>query len=217
MVERVHGVLGNLITKMSMGSPSKWDEFLPSATFILNARTHNVTGYTPFSLVYGFQPRLPGDIFPPCIFDTRDPDDISLLTSTELNRLGQNRALALQRSREQQDEYLRSREGQEAVTFSVGEYVKLKNFAKTKFQFRHNGPFIVDRIGANNYYYLMRANGDLLPHPYNGAHLLPWSGALSSTAEDTISAHPSSSAIVAENPTSSSREGGTVMTEHMTS
>jgi transposase InsO family protein len=174
MVERMHGVLGSLITKMSTGSASKWDEFLPAAVFLLNSRTHTTTGFSPFSLVYGFQPRLPGDVFPPCIYNTHDPNEISLMTATELHRLNQNRALSLQRSREQQEAYVRTHEGRNCQTFEVGEFVRLKNFYKTKFQFRHTGPFIVDRIGANNYYYLVKANGDPLPNPYNGAHLMPW-------------------------------------------
>ena len=176
LVERMHRVLGDLITKMSEGSPSRWDEFVPSAVFLLNARSHSVTGFSPFQLVYGFQPRLPGDIFPPCIFDTNNPEDVSLFTLSELNRLGQNRLLSLSRSREQQEEYLRSRQGQTARIFEVGEYVKLKNFTRSKFEYRSIGPYIVDRVGPNNVYYLMDARtGASHSNPINGVHLAPWS------------------------------------------
>ncbi len=174
LCERVHGTLGAIITKMTEGCPPKWDEFLPAAVFIVNARTHQTTGFSPFSLVYGFQPRLPGDIFPPCIFSTQDPAEVAMLTRTELNRLGQSRALALAKSREQQRAHLASHSQPDRV-FQVGDFVKLKNFTKKKFEFRWTGPFIIDRIGENNVYYLMKPNGDLLHHPYNAVHLAPWS------------------------------------------
>jgi hypothetical protein len=91
-----------MLTKMTLGTRSKWDEFVQSAVFNLNARKHDVTGFSPFYLVYGINPRLPGDIFPPCIY-SRDQSEISLQTNRDLTRLGQHRALALKRSQENAD------------------------------------------------------------------------------------------------------------------
>ncbi len=89
-----------LFTFLKKESPaSDWLTKLPHQNEIANARIHNVTGYTSSSLASGFQPRLSSGIFPPCIFDTRDPDYISLLTSIELNRLGQNKPYNVLRNR----------------------------------------------------------------------------------------------------------------------
>jgi hypothetical protein len=171
MVERVNGTLGNILTKMTLGTREKWDEFVQSAVFILNARKHAVTGYAPFYLVYGFDPRLPGDTFPPCIY-SRNPDDISLETNRELTRLGQHRALALKNSQRNAQIYANSGEGHQ--TFKIGEFVKLKNYTKQKLQFKWKGPLIVFGIGPHNTYYLKKADGTELKNPHNGIHLAPW-------------------------------------------
>jgi transposase InsO family protein len=172
--ERVNGVLGNLITKMSLGAPSKWDRFVPSATFIVNARKHSVTGYSPFFLVYGIHPRLPNDVFPVEVFGQL-PEDISLRTSHELIRLGQHRYEALKRSQAQAAEYVAAQDpASPVITFEIGQYVKLKNFTKKKFEYIWKGPFIVNSIGPHNTYFLMKPNGELMKNPYNGVHLAPY-------------------------------------------
>ena len=170
MVERINEVLGGIITKMSLGTPEKWDKFVNAAAFILNARKHSVTGYSPFYLAYGISPQLPGDVFPPCIYSKNS--DVSLQTHRELTRLGQHRALALKRSQEFAKQYAAT--NSTFKQFKIGEFVKLKNFTKKKFQFRWKGPFIVDSIGPHNTYYLNRADGTDLLHPYNGVHLGSW-------------------------------------------
>jgi hypothetical protein len=43
MVERMHSALRGIISKLSDGSPDRWDEFLPQAIFSLRVRTHAVT------------------------------------------------------------------------------------------------------------------------------------------------------------------------------
>jgi hypothetical protein len=157
MVERVNGVLGSIITKMTLGTREKWEKFVEPAAFILNARKHSTTGFSPFFLTYGLNPRLPGDVFPPCTYSKKNDNDISSATHRELTRLSQYRALT-----------------SEYVQFQIGEFVKLKNFTKKKFEFGWNGPFIIQGIGPHNTYYLKKADGTLLDHPQNGIHLATW-------------------------------------------
>ena len=176
MVERVNGTLGALLTKMTLGTREKWDRFVPSATFILNIRKHAVTGYSPFFLVHGFNPRLPGDVYPPNVY-SNSSEDVSLRTSGELIRLGQHRYEALKKSQENARKYVESQDSDtEARTFVVGEFVKLKHFTKLKLEFTWRGPFIVDSIGPHNTYYLKKPDGTLLSSPYNGIHLAPFKG-----------------------------------------
>ena len=111
-------------------------------------------------------------------------EDVAMQTHRELTRLGQHRALSLKQSQDYAREYAKTNVTNEQ-TFVVGEFVKLKNFTKMKFQFRWHGPFIVDRIGPHNTYYLMKPNGDLLTHPYNGRDLLPWKGGILSDPDQT--------------------------------
>ena len=178
MVERMHSVLGNIITKMSFNAREKWDEFVPSAVFILNARKHSVTGFSPFYLAYGFNPRLPGDISPPCIFNLRDHDDQTMFTERELIRLGQDRAAALYRSQRQAQEMAKKHDANPRVSdqeYPVGSFVKVKNHTKKKFQNAWQGPFIVDRIGPHDVYYLKTPGGLEVKNPVNRDHLAPYS------------------------------------------
>jgi hypothetical protein len=41
-----------------------WDEYLATAEFAVNNAKHSSTGYTPFYLVYGRNPRTPADVTP---------------------------------------------------------------------------------------------------------------------------------------------------------
>ena len=156
---------------MTFGTRERWDEFVQAAVFNLNARKHDVTGFAPFYLVYGFNPRLPGDIFPPCIYSTSE-SDVSLQTTRELTRLGQHRALALKRSQKNAQAYAKN--SGDHRTFKIGEFVKLKNHTKLKLQFKWKGPFIIYGIGPHNTYYLKRADGSELKNPQNGLSLAPW-------------------------------------------
>ncbi|XP_052081497.1 uncharacterized protein LOC127719440 [Mytilus californianus] len=40
---------------------AKWPEYLPELTFMYNATPHSSTGYTPYFLMFGHEPRLPID------------------------------------------------------------------------------------------------------------------------------------------------------------
>ena len=177
LVERVHSVLGSIITKMVEGMPSKWPQFVAPAAFALNCRTHTVTGFSPFQLVYGFSPRLPGDIDPPFVFDLKNTDEQELYTRKELLQMGQRRAAALFKSQRQAELMKRKHDSDPKVvdeTYPVGAYVKVFNHARTKFKDKWNGPFIIDRLGPNNSYYLMAPNGLELKSPINQNHISPW-------------------------------------------
>ncbi|KAH9244953.1 hypothetical protein BASA81_017601 [Batrachochytrium salamandrivorans] len=61
MVERMHATMGHAITTLTQGRPDRWDEYLQQTVFALRVRKHAVTKKSPFYLLYGVEPRLPGD------------------------------------------------------------------------------------------------------------------------------------------------------------
>ncbi|KAH9245358.1 hypothetical protein BASA81_017165 [Batrachochytrium salamandrivorans] len=65
MVERMHAMLGHGLTTLGNGKRDRWDEYLPQVLLALRTRTHAVTGYSPFFLLFGINPRLPYDETPP--------------------------------------------------------------------------------------------------------------------------------------------------------
>jgi transposase InsO family protein len=65
MVERVNRTLADIIASYVSKEPTKWSDFLPSATFAYNTAVHSSTGYTPFYLMYGREATEPQDMIQP--------------------------------------------------------------------------------------------------------------------------------------------------------
>jgi hypothetical protein len=66
-VERVNGILKDIISKYSNASGSEdWDNFLSLAVFSYNTSVHSLTGFTPFYLLHGREARS--------LFDNNLPD-----------------------------------------------------------------------------------------------------------------------------------------------
>ncbi|KAH9265712.1 hypothetical protein BASA83_011005 [Batrachochytrium salamandrivorans] len=65
MVERMHAMLGHGLTTLVHGKRDRWDEYLPQVLLALRTRTHAVTKFSPFFLLFGIHPRLPTDETPP--------------------------------------------------------------------------------------------------------------------------------------------------------
>ncbi len=58
-------MIGHSITTLSQSQPDRWDEFLNQTIFAIRVRSHAVTRHSPFYLLYGVEPRIPGDTEPP--------------------------------------------------------------------------------------------------------------------------------------------------------
>ncbi|KAH9246730.1 hypothetical protein BASA81_015694 [Batrachochytrium salamandrivorans] len=65
MVERMHAMLGHGLTTLVADKRDRWDEYLPQVLLAIRTRTHAVTGFSPFYLLFGTHPRLPNDETPP--------------------------------------------------------------------------------------------------------------------------------------------------------
>lgn len=61
MVERVNRTLQEKLALLIDNDEDKWDINLPLAVFAINNSRHSATGYSPFEVVFGRQPRLPVD------------------------------------------------------------------------------------------------------------------------------------------------------------
>ena len=182
MVERMHSMLGHAITTLSDAHPHRWDEFLAQAILALRVRTHSVTKFSPFYLLYGVQPRLPGDTHPPreCMEDLDELEKREArqeFTARTLDELGQARAAAYHRSLAQAEKMQRRGNIDPEASdhyFKEGEWVKLKHHAKTKFEFTWKGPYVVVKLGHPGTYWLMNTNGVWLDSTINQRDLAPW-------------------------------------------
>lgn len=184
MVERMHSTLGHAITTMANGRRDRWDEFLNQALFSVRVRTHSVTNFTPFYLLYGIEPRLPMDPRPPPATMT-NLDDLELdelrnnITIRELEELGQHRASAYFRSLQQVDKMLKNSKPQPDASnathfFEEGDMVKMKHHDKKKFEFQWKGPYHIVRLGHPGTYWVMSPRGEVLDSSVNQRDLAPW-------------------------------------------
>jgi hypothetical protein len=66
---------------------SIWDKFLPQAVWATRVRKHSVTKKSPFYLVYGVEPRIPGNSTPPYLWNFKDDDDTIAYREREIEGL----------------------------------------------------------------------------------------------------------------------------------
>jgi transposase InsO family protein len=179
MVERVNQELKRMLVKLCQSDHYLWDRFLAMVVFNLNIRKHVTTGYSPFSLCYGFEPKLPTDITPIRLWNFSHEQDRHTFMTRELDLLGCHRAAAFHRSQRQARLLTERSSNPQFPVFQVGEYVQRK-IKRTKdqvtpsFGFKWAGPFVIDRVNQNGSYYLKRANGEVESHPTNAVDLIPY-------------------------------------------
>ena len=183
MVERMHSMLRASIAKLCDGQPDRWDEFLPQAMFSLRVRTHAVTKFSPFYLLYGINPRLPIDDNPlrssmAPLDDLEKMEEREEFTARTFEDLGYARASAYHKSKAQalrMKKYYDNTKKTDGSHYDLNDWVKIKNFGKTKFEFNWKGPYYVVGYGiAPCTYYLMDSNGKRLDSTVTQDNMAPW-------------------------------------------
>jgi transposase InsO family protein len=185
MVERMHAMINHALTTLTGSRPNRWDDYLDSTIFAIRVRTHAVTRKSPFYLLFGVDPRLPGDLEPPRqamapLSSLEQQEFNDEFTARELDQLGQDRAAAYHRSLAQARRMESSRSADDNTThyFEIGDWVKIKNFDRGKFEFRWKGPYTIVELGHPRTYWLMAPDGRRLDSTVNESHLAPWTASL---------------------------------------
>ena len=60
--ERVYQIIEDMLRAYVAKTPSKSEQYLHILEFAYNSSKHTFIGYSPFMLMYGFQPRAPIDV-----------------------------------------------------------------------------------------------------------------------------------------------------------
>ncbi len=63
MVERFNRTLKDQLAKVLFHSGGEWDQYLSAVVLSFNATPHSSTGYSPFFLAHGCEPRLPAHMY----------------------------------------------------------------------------------------------------------------------------------------------------------
>jgi hypothetical protein len=158
--------------------PDRWDQFLNQTIFAIRVRSHAVTRYSPFYLLYGIEPRIPGDTEPPresMVEWTRETRND--FQARNIDQLQRARGIVYMRSVEQAEK-MRKRflevENSSDYYFKINDWVKLKNHKSNKFEFEWKGPYFVVDVGFPGTYWLMEPNGRRLDSTVNQSDLAPW-------------------------------------------
>ncbi|KAG2195271.1 hypothetical protein INT47_005046 [Mucor saturninus] len=144
--ERFNGVIKQMLRKYTNGALHRWDDFVQAALWACRIRVHSTTGFSPFYLTYGREPRLPGDVLQPYIDKTTfaDPRTVADFTSRELTDLGQHRAAAEFRLKAMgEKDKQRWDSAIKKLSFEPGDMVLLTHEGRYGLEPRFKGPFIV--------------------------------------------------------------------------
>ena len=112
MVERGNGSVSESIRHLIDEGHNNWDELLPHVVYALNTAVHDVTGFSPFFLVHGFE-AYAAHLLPvesrtsaPTILsieDAQDARNVALRVATERTRARQERSAERYNARHQGD------------------------------------------------------------------------------------------------------------------
>ena len=157
MVERVNRTLADIIASYVSKEPTKWSDFLPSATFAYNTAVHSSTGYTPFYLMYGREATEPQDMIKPV--RNRNMTDVNMIFSQMWYDALDITKEKLEEAKEKQKAYYDR--NTKRVEFKIGDKILLKEMANTpgKFNMRWEGPYTVKERKGNVNYKIYADNG----------------------------------------------------------
>ncbi|KZV58553.1 hypothetical protein F511_23683 [Dorcoceras hygrometricum] len=153
--EVVNRTLGTLLRSIISKNLKSWEECLAFVEFAYNRSVHSTTGFSPFEIVYGFNPITPMDL-------------LSLPMSERLNLDGMKKAEYVRTLHEKvraniekkiQQYTRKANKGNKKVTFEPGDWVwrhlrkeRFPEKRRSKLLPRGDGPFqVLERINDNAY------------------------------------------------------------------
>ncbi|KAI3758531.1 hypothetical protein L6452_06096 [Arctium lappa] len=153
--EVTNRTLGSLLRAVIKNNLRGWEECLPIAEFAYNRVVHSSTNFSPFEIVYGFNPLTPLDLSP-------------LPLKEQVSLDGEKKANAVKRLHEKVRENIEKKtkqyakqanKGRKHVVFKPGDWVwvhlrkeRFPASRKTKLHPRGDGPFqVMERINDNAY------------------------------------------------------------------
>ncbi|EIE84465.1 hypothetical protein RO3G_09175 [Rhizopus delemar RA 99-880] len=163
--ERLNQLFKKMLTKYVNGNVHSWDDYMDAALFACRIRKHATTGFSPFFLTYGVEPRIPGDHHRPFMneFIEQDQEIMSQDVMVHLRKLREARYTAEDRLRKQAeidksrwDSLLKDK----IQIFEIGDYVLLRHESKKGLEFNWMGPYkVIKRNLDFNTYQIQEING----------------------------------------------------------
>ena len=181
--ERYIRTLNDIITKCLVGTGSNWPLYVPSATFAMNCQVSQVTGFSPFQMVFNKQP-------PDKLSFDFDPTKSGMKVDTPLymifmdqNKLLINQLIMRRKKYEAESQLVReSRKYPDNHGYAVGDLVLINHAPSSvlkapsrKLKRNWVGPFKIQTIIDDSHYMISDWTGQLSHKRFHVNRLKPFS------------------------------------------
>ena len=181
--ERYIRTLNDIITKCLVGTGNNWPLYVPSATFAMNCQVSQVTGFTPFQMVYNKQP-------PDKLSFDFDPTKSGIKVDTPLymifmdqSKLLINKMIMRRKKYEAESQLVReSRKYPDVHGYAVGDLVLINHSPSSvlkapsrKLKRDWVGPFKIQAIIDDSHYMISDWTGQLSHKRFHVNRLKPFS------------------------------------------
>ena len=181
--ERYIRTLNDIITKCLVGTGSNWPLYVPSATFAMNCQISQVTGFSPFQMVFNKQP-------PDKLSFDFDPTKSGMKVDTPLymifmdqNKLLINQLIMRRKKYEAESQLVReSRKYPDTQGYAVGDLVLINHSPSSvlkapsrKLKRNWVGPFKIQAIIDDSHYMISDWTGQLSHKRFHVNRLKPFS------------------------------------------
>ena len=192
--ERYIRTLNDIITKCLVGTGGSWPLYVPSATFAMNCQVSQVTGFSPFQMVYNKQP-------PDKLSFDFDPTKSGIKIDTPLYMIFMNQSKLLinqmimrRKKYEAESQLVReSRKYPDVLGYAVGDLVLINHSPSSvlkapsrKLKRDWVGPFKIQAIIDDSHYMISDWTGQLSHKRFHVNRLKPFSLSLGKVKDDKL-------------------------------
>jgi len=156
-VERVNKNVVSLIRKCLMSSQGEWEQYISKVVFTCRVVKHASTGFSPFEVLFGREPRLPGDSVNPQMSDFPEPIDVARLAQIR-SKVMEN----IQRSQAYNKDYVERKFSTPEKEINVGDIVLVKIQCRSKFEPKWSLPHRVVECTGKGTFKLEDSRGNLV-------------------------------------------------------
>ncbi|NCU37264.1 hypothetical protein EOM75_14810, partial [Candidatus Falkowbacteria bacterium] len=183
LTERANRTLQELLRSRVASNQDDWDLHLPIAEFAYNSAVNATTGFTPFSLLYGFTPASPIDRLTAALKDDsiadRDAHSLVQQIATNLEKARNNIAAAQERQAAYYNKHHRSGAFKvgDQVMLSISHFSNLPHMAenaKRKLGPQYYGPYTVTAVVSNVAYRLDLPGAWHVHNVFHISRLIPY-------------------------------------------
>ena len=175
--EVVNRTLGTLLRAFIKKNLKSWEDYLPHCEFAYNRSMHSASKFSPFEIVYGFNPTSPLDLMP-----LPECERVSMDGKETAEMVQQIHEQARRNHEKKTEQYAKyANKNRREMLFKVGDKVwihlrkvRFPNERKSKLMPRIDGPFEVIRKISNNAYKMDLEGKYEKSNSFNVTDLIPF-------------------------------------------